>query len=92
MIKNLNGQFVVPGQKLGVVEEFTPGTGTTEVDGNVYSTQTGTAALDPTRHVVTVKTSAGPPTIPTEGSTIIGIVQNAQEKLAIINIITVDGK
>ncbi len=92
MIKNLDGQFVVPGQKLGVVEEFMPGPGTTEVDGNVYSTQAGTAALDLTRHIVTVKTAAGPPVMPTEGSTIIGIVQNAQEKMAIVNIVAVDGR
>ncbi len=37
MIKKLDGQFVVPGVKLGVVEEFMPGRGTVEVEGTVYS-------------------------------------------------------
>ena len=92
MIKKLEGQFVVPGEKLGVVEEFMPGPGTVEVEGNVYSTQTGRASLDLNRHIVTVKTVAGPPVLPVEGSTVIGVVQNAQEKMAIINIIAVDGK
>jgi len=92
MNKKLDGQFVVPGEKLGVVEEFMPGSGTVEVEGNVYSTQTGRASLDLNRHIVTVKTVAGPPVLPVEGSTVIGVVQNAQEKMAIVNIITVDGK
>jgi len=35
MIKKLDGQFVVPGVKLGVVEEFMPGRGTVEVEGTV---------------------------------------------------------
>ncbi len=89
--RKLDGQFVVPGQKLGVVEEFDPGRGTVEVDGVVYSSQTGLATLDTRRHVVSVKTAAGPPIIPDEGSTIIGAVEKIQEKMAIINIIMIDG-
>ncbi|HZY93923.1 MAG TPA: exosome complex RNA-binding protein Csl4 [Candidatus Bathyarchaeia archaeon] len=92
MSRKLNGQFVVPGQRLGVVEEFDPGRGTVEVGGIVYSSQTGLAAIDSNRHVVTVKTLAGPPVIPDEGSTIIGVVEKVQEKMAIINIVMVDGK
>jgi len=92
MIKKLDGTFVVPGEKLGVVEEFDPGRGTVEVDGIVYSSQTGTAALDPKRHVVTVKAATGPPVVPEEGSSITGIVEKVQEKMAIINIVVVDGK
>src|SRR6266704_3255247 len=92
MINKIDGTFVVPGEKLGVVEELDPGRGTVEVDGIVYSSQTGTAALDPKRHVVTVKPAIGPPTVPEEGSSIIGIVEKVQEKMAIINIVVVDGK
>src|SRR6266704_2855914 len=91
MIKKLDGQFVVPGVKLGVVEEFMPGRGTTEVDGTVYSAATGVAAVDSTRHIVSVRASAGPPVVPEEGSTIIGVVEKVQEKMAIINIVVVDG-
>jgi exosome complex component CSL4 len=92
MIKKLDGTFVVPGEKLGVVEEFDPGRGTVEVDGIVYSSQTGKAALDPKRHVVTVKPMTGSVVVPEEGSSIIGVVEKIQEKMAIINIIVVDGK
>jgi exosome complex component CSL4 len=92
MIKKLDGAFVVPGEKLGVVEEFDPGRGAVEVDGIVYSSQTGKAALDPKRHVVTVKPITGPVVVPEEGSSIIGVVEKVQEKMAIVNIIVVDGK
>ncbi len=91
MIKKLDGQFVVPGERLGVVEEFDPGRGTVDVNGTVYSTQTGKATVDTTRHIVSVKTSAGPPVIPEEGSTIIGMVEKVQEKMAIVQLIMVDG-
>ena len=90
MLKKLDGQFVIPGEKLGVVEEFMPGRGTVEVDGSVYSSQTGLASLDTNRHIVSVKAKAGPPIVPEEGSTIIGVVEKIQEKMAIVNIIVVD--
>ncbi len=92
MTKKLDGQFVVPGERLGVVEEFDAGPGTVDVNGTVYAAQTGKTALDKTRHVVSVKTLAGPPVVPEEGSTIIGMVEKIQEKMAIVQIIMVDGK
>src|SRR6266705_2889838 len=49
------------------------------------------AAVDSNRHIVSVKASAGPPVVPEEGSTIIGVVEKVQEKMAIVNIIVVDG-
>jgi exosome complex component CSL4 len=92
MIKKLDGTFVVPGERLGVVEEFDSGRGTVEVNGIVYSSQTGTASLDPKRHVVTVKPTTAQVVVPEEGSSIIGVVEKVQEKMAIIQIIVVDGK
>ena len=92
MTRKLDGSFVVPGERLGVVEEFDPGRGTVEVNGIVYSSQTGTALLDPNRHVVTVKPITGPVVVPEEGSSIIGVVEKVQEKMAIVNIVVVDGK
>jgi exosome complex component CSL4 len=92
MSKKLDGTFVVPGEKLGVVEEFDPGRGTVEVNGIVYSSQTGTAAVDTKRRVVSVKTAAGPVVVPEEGSSVTGVVEKVQEKMAIVNLVLVDGK
>jgi exosome complex component CSL4 len=92
MSKKLDGTFVVPGERLGVVEEFDPGRGTVEVNGIVYSSQTGTAAVDTKRRVVSVKTAAGPVVVPEEGSSVTGVVEKVQEKMAIVNLVLVDGK
>src|SRR5260370_7890139 len=92
MINKLDGPFVVPGEKLGDVEEFALGRGTVEVSGIVYSSETGVASVDPKRRIVSVKTATGPVVVPEEGSTIIGIVEKVQEKMAIVNMIVVDGK
>ncbi len=91
MSRKLDGQFVVPGERLGVVEEFDPGRGTADVNGTVYSAQTGKVSLDTTRRIVSVKTAAGPPVVPEEGSTVICMVEKIQEKMAIVQLIVVDG-
>jgi len=92
MNRKPDGQFVVPGEKLGVVEEFDPGRGAVDLGGTVYSTQTGKANVDAKRHIVSVKTLAGPPLVPEEGSNIMGVVEKVQEKMAIVQIIMVDGR
>src|SRR2546428_13256066 len=92
MSKKIDGQFVVPGERLGVVEEFDAGIGTVDVNGTVYAAQTGKATLDSARRKVIVKTLAGPPVVPEEGSTIIGMVEKIQEKMAIVSIIMVDNR
>src|SRR5438128_12516396 len=73
MIKKLDGTFVVPGEKLRVVEKFDSGRGTVEVGGMVYSSQTGDAYIDPKRHIISLKTPTGLVVVPTEGSTVVGI-------------------
>ena len=47
-------QPVLPGDKLGVVEEFLLGTGTYEQEGTIYSNFTGTAKIDIRNKRVTV--------------------------------------
>src|SRR5207245_8937688 len=81
-----------PRVKMAADQKIQDGARTARLEGNHHSPQHGNAILDLHRHIVTVKTLAGPPVLPVEGSTVIGVVQNAQEKMAIVNIITVDGK
>src|SRR3989475_11070196 len=76
---------------LGVAQDFMR---VREPDGGeetVSCSRTGVPPVDSNRHIVSVKTSAGPPIVPEEGSTIIGVVEKVQDKMAIINIIVVDG-
>lgn len=84
-------RFTVPGDRLAVIEECKPGPGTYEDSGFIYSKCVGVAHLDPVRKVVSVK-EAKTPLLPKEGSTVIGVVKDAQERMAIISIFIIDGK
>jgi exosome complex component CSL4 len=41
-----SGKFVIPGEKLGVIEEFMPNSGTHEEEGSIFSTRIGYLLLD----------------------------------------------
>ena len=83
-------QFVVPGEDLCVAEEFSPGPGTYESHGTVYSVLTGGRVADLKERKVRVVPKARTPVMPTDGSTIIGQVSNGHDKSAIISIYKVD--
>jgi len=82
--------FVVPGEKLCVVEEFSPGPGTYESDGVVFSQLTGDRVVDIRDRTVRVLPKARIPIMPTDGSTVVGQVTNAHDKSAIVSIFKVD--
>lgn len=79
-------RFIIPGEKLGVIEEFLPGSGTYEHDGTIYSTNVGRAEVDPLEKTVKVKPCTRAPIIPKEGDEVSGVVVNVQDRLAIVEI------
>jgi len=83
-------QPVLPGDRLGVVEEFLPGVGTYEDEGTVYANFTGTAKIDNKNKRVTVTPTTRVPELPKEGSTVIASVIHTQEKMATVNIWKID--
>ncbi|MBS7626256.1 exosome complex RNA-binding protein Csl4 [Candidatus Bathyarchaeota archaeon] len=85
-------EFVVPGSRVGVVEEFTPGKGTYERDGYIYSGITGYASIDPAVKRVEVNPKTKVPILPMEGQNVLGFVVGVQDKIALINIIKVEDK
>ena len=85
-------QFVVPGEDLCVAEEFSPGPGTYESGGVVYSHLIGDRIADLKERKVKVVAKARTPVMPTDGSTVIGEVANGHDKSAIISILKVDSK
>ena len=84
-------QPVLPGDRLGVVEEFLPGVGTYEDEGTIYANFTGTAKIDNKNKRVTVVPTTRVPELPKEGSTVIAAVIHTQEKMATVNIWKIDG-
>ncbi|MGC8848938.1 MAG: exosome complex RNA-binding protein Csl4 [Candidatus Bathyarchaeia archaeon] len=88
----IQNKFIVPGEKLGVIEEFIPGAGTYEDNGTIFSTTVGRAEIDPVEKTVKVKSCSKTPLIPKEGDIVSGFVVNVQDKLAIIDIYAIGDK
>lgn len=81
-------KFVVPGSKIGVIEEFIAGQGTYEIDGVIYSQRIGDARTDSKYRTVSIRPKISP-IYPLEGREIIGVAEVVQEKLAVIKIIKI---
>lgn len=85
-VRKKSGQFIVPGERLGVIEEFTPGPGTYVERGVVYSQIVGRALLDIMNKRVSVYPLARAASIPRTGSIVTGQVSNVQSKRAMVHI------
>jgi len=87
--KHKSGEFVVPGDRLGVIEEFMPGPGTYVENGTIYSFATGRALVDVLNKQVSVFSKTRLLGVPKVGSTVIGQVTDVQSKLAVVRIFQV---
>jgi exosome complex component CSL4 len=84
------GQLVVPGDRLGVIEEFIPDAGTFVRDGVIYSKVIGRVLIDLAHKRVTVHQLTHGAGVPFTGSTVVGQVSNAQNETAGVRIFEVD--
>ena len=87
-----SGQLVVPGEKLGVVEEFSPGDGAYEENGTIYAQLIGYTLVDLSKKVVSVHPKVRIPIVPTEGATVLGVVASAQGRFATVNIVKIEDR
>jgi len=90
--KRKSGQLVVPGDKLGVIEEFEPGPGTYVEEGTIYSLTTGRALMDVLNKKVSVFPGIKASGVPRVGSTVVGQVQEVQSKQAVVRIFQVGNR
>lgn len=88
-IRKKSGQFVVPGEKLGVIEEFTPGPGTYVKGGNIYAKVTGHTLIDLLNKRVSVYPAVPTVNVPRVGSIVVGQVHDMQRRLATIRIFNI---
>lgn len=86
------GQLVVPGERLGVIEEFSPDIGTYVKEGTIYSRVIGRALVDLVHRRVSVHKLAHGAKIPKVGSIVLGQVSHAQSETAGVRIFEVDNK
>ena len=80
------GQLVVPGERLGVIEEFIPDAGTYVKDGVIYSQVIGRVLIDLVQKRVSVHQLVHGAKTPVTGSTVLGQVSNAQAETAGVRI------
>ncbi|MFQ6064493.1 MAG: exosome complex RNA-binding protein Csl4 [Candidatus Bathyarchaeia archaeon] len=84
-----SGQFVVPGTRLGVIEEFMPGPGTYVERGTIYSKATGRALLDMLNKKVSVYPLVHVVSVPRVGSTVVGQVSDVRSKNAVLRVLSI---
>ncbi len=84
-----SGQFVVPGNRLGVIEEFMAGPGTYTEHGTIYSRTTGRALLDMLNKKASVYPLVKKVSTPKKGSIVVGQVSNVRSKNATLRILKV---
>ncbi|MEM3577698.1 MAG: exosome complex RNA-binding protein Csl4 [Candidatus Bathyarchaeia archaeon] len=87
-----SGKFVLPGERLGVIEEFIPDTGTYVKDGVIYAKVVGRALLDLFNKRVSVYPLIRGSRVPNVGSIVLGQVASVQNENAAVRIFKVGGR
>lgn len=88
---NSERRVVAPGDKLGVIEEYMPGSGTYEEDGKIISNMAGSLELDAKSRTVGVKVGRKA-SVPEVGDIVEGIVVGMKEDVALVKIVEIKGK
>lgn len=91
-VKRKSGAFVSPGDRLGVIEEFSPGPGTYVEQGVIYAKATGRTLIDLVNKQVSVFPVIRAASSPKAGGIVIGQVQQAQNQTATVRIFKIGEK
>ncbi|MCW4031151.1 MAG: exosome complex RNA-binding protein Csl4 [Candidatus Bathyarchaeota archaeon] len=87
-----SGSLVLPGERLGVIEEFIPDSGTYVRDGVIYSKIVGRALMDLLSKRVSVYPLMRDTSVPKESSIVVGQVGNAQSDNVLVKIFKIGSK
>ncbi len=91
MVEKLKRKIVVPGDKIGVIEEYIPHDGAYEHNGEILSSLAGFLEEDLEKHTVSVKTVRRI-LLPKPGDIVYAVVVSTSEKNALVAIISVNNK
>lgn len=87
------GDSVLPGVRLGVIEEFLPGEGTfQDEDDVIYATITGIVHIDMKERKISVESTTRKPVYPERNDIVLGFVQTVTKKSVIVNIFQIGDK
>ncbi len=85
------GDSVLPGERLGVIEEFLPGEGTfQDEDDVIYANITGLVHIDMRERKISVEATTRKPVYPTRNDIVFGNIQHVTKKSAIVNIFQIE--
>jgi exosome complex component CSL4 len=87
-----SGNLVLPGERLGVIEEFIPDSGTYVKDGMIYSKIVGRALMDLLSKRVSVYPLVSGSPVPKVSAIVIGQVGNAQSDNVLVRIFKIGPK
>jgi exosome complex component CSL4 len=87
-----NGNLVLPGERLGVIEEYTPDSGTYVKDGVIYSKIVGRSLMDMLNRRVSVYPLINGAVVPKVGTVVLGQIGNAQSDNVLVRILSVGTK
>lgn len=91
MVENLKDKIVVPGDRIGVIEEYIPHDGTYEYNNEILSSLVGFLERDVEKHTVSIKTIKRI-TLPKPGDVVYAVVVSTSERSASVMIISINEK
>jgi len=84
--------LMFPGDFIGTSEEFIPGDGTYDENGNIYASTIGILTNNKEERTVGIIPKTGVPSIVKAGDVIIGRVTEVKESVAVVSIAYIKGK
>jgi exosome complex component CSL4 len=87
-----SGHLVLPGERLGVIEEFIPDAGTYVKDGVIFSKVVGRSLMDLQTRRVSVYPVVDGVVVPKVGTVVIGQIGNAQSDNVLVKIFRIGNK
>ena len=87
-----NGDLVLPGDYLGVIEEFMPGEGVREENGELYATRAGRVRINPEKMEISVEPVTDTPPIPKVGDIVLAKVIEVKPQAVILQLLQIEGR
>mgnify|MGYP000536504458 CR=1 FL=1 len=81
------GDFVVPGDKLGVIEEFSPGRNVYEEGGVIYAAVPGVVLKNLADRVISVYPFVEKPVLPCRNDEVVGVVTEIKGKVVFLKLV-----
>lgn len=86
-----SGDFVIPGDELGVAEEFMPGEGAYEEDGIIRASVAGIVTLDMNKRMASVEARTDTPPVPEEGDVVVCEVVDIRPQMLLVELLALSG-